>query len=583
MAKRTKKPPITGEQLAKAANNLAIDIKPKGTAFQHMKMPFTDGSGYEMPVMSSDLTFRDAGSYGLRQYSGYTREEFLRALQGREAARTYREMGDNSAIVGAVLFAVIQLMRKVTWRVNPVSDKPEAQQEAEFVESLMEDMSHTWDDFMVESLSMLRFGYSIHEIVYKRRMGQKPTPTADDPDPPRSRFNDGRIGIRRLPIRGQETVLRWFMDPNGQIRGVRQQPWVGPLIDIPIEKMLLFRPMQHKNNPEGFSILRTAYRSYYFLKRMEEQEAIMYERFSGFPVLSVPSALLLAAANGDANAKAAVDTYKNIITNVRVDEQMGLLKPSDHYQNEDGSFSQAEMFKFELVTPTATRATNTITTAIDRYKMDILTSVLADFVALGHSSGMRGAQALGITKVDIFYQAIEGWLNSIAEVLNRHLLPRIWLLNNLDMDLMPQLVPDMAQRVDLDALGNFILHLSQAGMSMFPDFDLENYIRDASGLPNILEEEWEKRQQEAQAANAMQSGGSSSPPNEGNTGVETALSPKTTNSPTGVRSQGPNPKQPTVHQPNTHAISGTNGNIASRPRVGKPSFNRNRLKKGRVF
>src|SRR3974377_2613181 len=99
-------------------------------------------------------------------------------------------------------------------------------------------------------LSMLPYGYSVHEIVYKRRLGPEPGKFAqqarnfeqevedaydDDEDLPRSRYDDGLIGLRRRPIRGQETILKWFLDENGQITGVTQQPYIGTLIDIPME------------------------------------------------------------------------------------------------------------------------------------------------------------------------------------------------------------------------------------------------------------------------------------------------------------------------------------------------------------
>ena len=64
-------------------------------------------------------------------------------------------------------------MRRVTWRVEPANDSSEAQKEADFADSLRNDMSHTWDDFLVEALSMLGYGYSAHEIVYKRRLGPR--------------------------------------------------------------------------------------------------------------------------------------------------------------------------------------------------------------------------------------------------------------------------------------------------------------------------------------------------------------------------------------------------------------------------
>ena len=42
---------------------------------------------------------------------------------------------------------------------------------AGFVESCMEDIQSTWVDTISEILSFLTYGWSFHEIVYKRRMG----------------------------------------------------------------------------------------------------------------------------------------------------------------------------------------------------------------------------------------------------------------------------------------------------------------------------------------------------------------------------------------------------------------------------
>jgi hypothetical protein len=60
---------------------------------------------------------------------------------------------------------------------------------------------------------------------------------------------------------------------------------------------------------------------------------------------------------------------------------------------------------------------------------------------------VRGTNNLSITRVDMFYSAIEGWLSSVADVLNRYGLPRIWEMNGLNPDLMPQILPDMPQRL----------------------------------------------------------------------------------------------------------------------------------------
>lgn len=435
-------------------------------------------ASYGTPIFDQGMTYRELGQSGLRQYSGWVREEFLPQLQGRQAARVYREMADNDATVGAMLFAITQTMRKIQWRVKPADQSPAALLEAQFADSLRYDLSHTWEDFISEALSMLTYGFSTCEIVYKRRLGREP-----GGDLPSSQFDDGRIGIRKLPLRGQDSVIKWFFGPNGEIEGLTQQPYTGGLINIPVEKLLLFRPSAHKGNPEGRSVLRNSYRAWYFLKRFEEEEAIFYERMSGVPVMFVPQELMDAAAAGDTNANAQVIAYKKMITNTKIGEQMGLLLPSNCWPGATGASGTNRMFEFSLVTPQGRGAAVDSDKVISRHRLDMLMTVLSDFIALGHAS--HGTQSLAENKVDMFFQAIEGWVNTIGAVLNRYLLPRIWALNGLDPSLMPEYTPDLAQRIDIIALGDFVLKLAQAGMQMFPDEDLENYLRDAAGMPDI--------------------------------------------------------------------------------------------------
>jgi hypothetical protein len=434
---------------------------------------------------NNGMLFSEIGTSGLRAFSGWVKEEILQELQGRQGAQKFREMGDNSPIVGAVLYTVKSTMRKVEWRVVPNEDAPTGagEEAADFVQSCMEDMSHTWQDLVVENLSALQYGYAFHELVYKRRMGKKPPRLINGAEAARSDYDDGLIGWRRIPVRGQDTILKWFFDAYGTITGVTQLPWTGTLRDIPIEKALLFRPDQYKNNPEGRSVLRTAYIPYYFVKRLQEQESIMGERMGGVPIVSVPMAMIEAANAGNAKAVASMASFKALAVNLRIDEQMGAVMPSDVYQGANGP-STARMFELELITPTGGRGgTMNFEAAITRYNTNIMTSVLADFLTLGHEA--RGSQSLAVTKVDLFFQAIEGFLNSNAAIYNRYAIPRLWELNGFDPETMPTLEPDLAQRVDLDVLSNFVLRLSQSGMPLFPNDDLQTFLLDAGGLPDV--------------------------------------------------------------------------------------------------
>jgi len=202
-----------------------------------------------------ELVFRELGSVGLSRWGGRIREEFLPELRGREGVKRFREMSENDATVGAVLFAIEQSIRRINWEVRPATDSEEDVWAAKFVEECLDDMSHSFQDFISEVLTFLVFGWSYFEIVYKRRLGP-------DADPP-SKFRDGYIGWRKFAIRAQESLFEWKFDEEGGIQGLVQvaEPDYKHRF-IPIEKSLLFRTKIIKNNPEGRSVLRNCYRCF---------------------------------------------------------------------------------------------------------------------------------------------------------------------------------------------------------------------------------------------------------------------------------------------------------------------------------
>ena len=114
--------------------------------------------------MAADLT--PIGDSGLRRSGGYISEEFLPELRGSLAIHQFRQMADNDATVGAILFAIEMLCRQVTWDMQAVDDSSAADDAAEFAELvLFEDCDTQWDSFISEALSMLVFGYAPFEVV----------------------------------------------------------------------------------------------------------------------------------------------------------------------------------------------------------------------------------------------------------------------------------------------------------------------------------------------------------------------------------------------------------------------------------
>ena len=111
----------------------------------------------------------ELGTGGENTRNGQIRaDEFLNSLRGKRAIRKFREMRDNDATIGAIMYAVEQVLRDVEVKVMPADDSEAAIREAEFVESIFDDMEHTLDDHISEALSSLTFGFSTFEVVYKQ-------------------------------------------------------------------------------------------------------------------------------------------------------------------------------------------------------------------------------------------------------------------------------------------------------------------------------------------------------------------------------------------------------------------------------
>lgn len=409
------------------------------------------------------------GSTGLRAYGGYVTEEFLPELRFQQGARKYREMADNDPIVGAVLFAVTMLIRQAKWRVQAKDDTAEAEEAKAFFESVMDDMATPWSDVMAEICTMFIYGYAPLEIIWQRRDGK-----AGEEGKHTSKHDDGHIGLRLLSLRSQHTIIRWDIDlDDGNIMGVWQQPIDRSMVCIPAEKMLLFRTTSERSNPEGRSLLRNAYRPWFFKKRIEEIEGVGLERdLAGLPVAMIPSNYFDASADGQ--ERAVLAAWQTMVKNVRRDQQEGILIPSD--RDASGNL----LFDFKLMSTGGARQFDT-TKVIDRYNRAIATSVLADFIFLGQQS--VGSFALSSDKTSLFATAMGAFMTNIAETINRSLIPRLWKLNGMDPELMPKLVPGDLETPNLGELGEFIQTLAGSGAQLFPDRELENHLREIAGLP----------------------------------------------------------------------------------------------------
>lgn len=423
--------------------------------------------------------------YGIHGNESIFMEEFLPELQGIRGVQTYTEMLDNDATIGGMWFAIEMLMRNTSFQIEPGGEAAIDKEAADFVESCMYDMEETWPEFMSECLSFLPFGWSYHEIVYKRRMGKTNNPLTN------SKYNDGLVGWRKLPIRAQETLIGWEYKPDSDdLTGMTQQPPPDfKKATIPLWKALHFKTRSRKRNPEGRSIFRNAYRAWYIKKRLEEIESYGMERdLAGFPVLYAPAGINIFDPN-DEEMVQLLNYAQGLVSGIRRDAMEGIV-----LQN---GTPDSPGWKLELLASSGKRQFDT-NAIIERWDKRIATTVLADFIMLGQQQ--VGSFALADSKTKIFALAIGAYLEVICEVFNNQAIPRLIDANGdkfKGITDYPVMTHGDIEEVDLVQFSTYIEKMVGVGL-LTPDEELEKAIRRVGSLPEKLETDTPKEMQPGQ-------------------------------------------------------------------------------------
>lgn len=444
-------------------------------------------------TLSKPQSKKVLGLAGSTVHNGQIRsEEFLRELKGTKAIKKFSEMRDNDSTVGSVMYAIEQVLRDVKYKVEPADDSEEAKREALFVEEVLHDMDHSLDDHISEALSYLTFGFATFEVVYKRRVGPYETnPTK------RSKFTDGRMGVRKIASRAQWTVEKFDVDQKtGDLLGIKQvRGFYDDALNnvIPSWKLIHYKTTTTNNDPSGRSVLRNAYKSYTFLTNLQSIEAIAVEReLHGIPIGRMPADYLSPDATDD--QKALKNTFEAILRDLKSNEQAFALLPSDVHTDVEGKPTNLRIMDVELITSNGNRNID-IDPIIKRYQGEIARSVMAEFLMLGNDD--RGSYALSKSKTDIFLKSLESYINTIYDVLNKQLVERLWELNGLDFDLMPKLVAGDVAQHDLKELGSYLRNLNGADISLADQTHIVDALLENAELPRLNREVYEASRERA--------------------------------------------------------------------------------------
>lgn len=388
------------------------------------------------------------GDSGLQRWGGILSEEWLSDLKGAKSRRAYREMADNDPIIGAILFAIKQFLMTARFSIEPGSDHEEDKVVASWLENQINQLDIPLiPDFMSEAVSVIVYGFAPFEILYKQ---------------------DGRgIAWKGFAFRSQDSVDEWSFSENGELLGLFQRiPHSGNRVFIPLEKLLLLKTEPAKGNPEGRSLLRNAWTSYYIKKHLQVLEGIGIERdLCGLPILFVPFSVFENATKRE--------ELKEILRNVRRDEEEGLILPHDPITGQ-------KIYNLELVASRGARQFST-SEIIARYDRSIAQSLMSDLVMVGLES--RGSFALAREKRSLLELTVNGLLTTICSAISTQAIQRLVRMNWPGINTYPKIKATLPKTPTPDEVATLLVAMSRANYPIAQDTEFFDWIKRLIGAP----------------------------------------------------------------------------------------------------
>lgn len=412
------------------------------------------------------------GASGRAHFNGFIQfDEMLQRLVGIEGLRIYDQMYRSDPHVRRNILAVWSPIQGATWEVTPHGEDDATPADifaAELCEWVL--WSYMRPNF-TEHLAtvgplLLRSGYLPFEQIWAS-----------------TEFRGKKIiAPRKLDLRLPRTIWKWYQDEYGELSAVEQLLPNAASVEIPASELVYYRLASEGDNWTGTSLLRQAYKPWFYKEHMERIDAIGQERKAvGVPIVYPPQGT-------DTVTRGEVET---VLANLHVNQAGYLLMPGP---KAGAGVDPGVGWTVEIVTFDSSSG-QSVKDSIEYQQRAISSSVLADFMELGHHE--VGARATASVQDDPFLSAVGALGNLIAIPLNE-LLARIAELNVPGITGPPTLKLAMHDDASLSELATFVGELVKDGI-MVADPELEDYLRERADLPPA-NPEIRKQHEEAQAA-----------------------------------------------------------------------------------
>lgn len=429
-----------------------------------------------MAVTSQDkkgLVSPELGNLGVSVDFQSIYNDSLKELQFPYSLRTFDQMA-KSSVVASVLSAVNTIAGQADFYLDSYDQSDTHLGRKKFVEQcLFYDMKTSFNQVVKDFLTSAQYGFSILEKVFRERRYSEG-----------SLYDDGRIGIKYLPLRSQKSIEEFkYDDMNRELDYVLQRISTNTLLKaedvikkIPSDRILFFRVNPSSNYPQGRSPLADAYMSWRVLEELRGIETVSANRnLNGIPHLSCPSEIMDESSD-DPEDKQRVSKLKQQMSRISTGEQAYIITPSDRYDQTEGASAQ---YDFKVVTGSSSHLT-ALGSIISRYKNEVFQAMCADILTI--DDGQSASSSLTTNKQTMFNMFVEARLREFIEVINNDLIPDLFARNGWDITKTPKLKYDRVEKLTVAEMAKAIQQLS-ATQTIPITAENTNYIAEIFGFP----------------------------------------------------------------------------------------------------
>jgi len=402
----------------------------------------------------------ELGSSGNTAYGNLATKEYNSELVGWRGIKIYDQMRRSDAQVRATLRLVKTPITAAQWYIDPAGDTARDLEIAAFVEwALFKRLKTSWPKFLWEALYMLDFGFYDFEKVF----------AFDTWTPPKT---SETARPRKRPVvvwddfgpRHPRTVMSWDFFDNGDVKAMIHQKITGvgetENVPIPVDRLLMFILDEEAGDPEGMSILRSAYKHWYYKENLYKIDAIQKERHGiGIPMVTLP-------INFTQDDKIQAN---KLGMNLRTNEKAHITVPPGW----EVGFAELQGQPVDALE------------SAEHHNHLLAQNILAPFLDQNRGTGSATAGTAG-DQVQMFMKSLRYVADILSETLHDDAIKELVDFNYPDVQEYPRLkYRRIGENADWRALSAALKNLVDSQL-LTPDDETENHIRETFDLPQMV-------------------------------------------------------------------------------------------------